>query len=242
MDLYIVTGASRGLGHALATALSARPETRVVGISRGGLQPGSVWRDIRADLATDAGQSAGAEAIVAALGEGPWARAVLVNNAGVVEPLAVIGRADPGEIRRSVAVNLTATIVLMNAFLGASSGIATRRVINISSGAGRRPMAGGGTYCAGKAGMDMISRAAALEAESSQPGVTVTSLAPGIIETGMQVAARGASEAEFPSAPMFRSFKSENLLKTPDEVAARIIALERAGKLPPGIADLRELA
>ena len=87
----------------------------------------------------------------------------------------------------------------------------------------------------------MISRVAAFEAETAGAGVTVTSLAPGIIETDMQAVARGASDELFPSAPQFRAFKSQNLLKSPAEVAERIIALERAGKLPPGIADVREL-
>jgi len=242
MDLYIVTGASRGLGHAIAMQLCAARDTRVLAISRAGMRDGPPWRDLRADLATEAGQTAAADAITAALAAEKWQRAVLINNAGVVEPLAVVGRTGATEIRRSIAVNLTAPFVLMNVFLAGSPPVATRRVINISSGAGRRPIAGSGAYCAGKAGLDMISRVAALEAESSTVPVSVCSLAPGIIETDMQGVARGASDEQFPSAPMFRSFKSENLLKTPDEVAARILALERAGKLPPGIADIRELS
>jgi NAD(P)-dependent dehydrogenase (short-subunit alcohol dehydrogenase family) len=246
MDLYVVTGASRGLGRALVEHLCTAPETRVLAISRSGMpagvHAGPVWRDVRADLATDTGQIAAAQAIESALAAEKWGRAVLINNAGVVEPLAVTGRADPAQIQRSIAVNLTAAVVLMNAFLGAARDVATRRVINISSGAGRRPMIGSGSYCAAKAGMDMVSRVAALEAESAGAGVTITSLAPGIIETDMQVLARGASDEQFPSAPAFRAFKAQNLLKTPVEVAERIIALERTGKLPAGIADVRELS
>jgi NAD(P)-dependent dehydrogenase (short-subunit alcohol dehydrogenase family) len=240
MDLYIVTGASRGLGFALAAQLSADRDTRVVSISRAGFS-GAAWRDVRADLATDDGQRATSDAIASALAAERWSRAVLINNAGMVEPLAVVGQADPAEIRRGIAVNLTAAIVLMNAFIGQSPRVATRRVINISSGSGRRPIAGSGTYCAAKAGMDMISRVAVAEAEGAGTNITVTSLAPGIIDTDMQVTARSASEAQLPSVAMFRSFKSDNLLKSADEVAARIIALERAGKLPAGVADLREL-
>ncbi|MFS8085118.1 MAG: hypothetical protein ACMG6H_05770 [Acidobacteriota bacterium] len=47
---------------------------------------------------------------------------------------------------------------------------------------------------------------------------------------------------QFPDVERFRAFKSEGLLKSADEVARKIIALERAGKLPSGIADLREIA
>jgi NAD(P)-dependent dehydrogenase (short-subunit alcohol dehydrogenase family) len=240
MDLYVVTGASRGLGFALATQLSARSDARVVTISRAGFA-GATWRDIRADLGTEAGQNAAIGAIVSALGSEPWSRAVLINNAGTVEPLAVVGEADVASVRRNIAVNLTAAIVLMDAFIGNSSRIAKRSVINISSGSGRRPIAGTGSYCAAKAGMDMISRVAALEAETAGAPITVTSLAPGIIDTDMQVTARSATEKALPSVAMFRTFKADNMLKTADEVAARIIALERSGKLPAGIADVREL-
>ena len=242
MNLYIVTGASRGLGLALAQQLSVDGDTRVVGVSRAGAGAGNAcWRDVRTDLGTAEGQDAAAAAIVAAAREAAWDRAVLINNAGMLEPLGQNGALEADDIRRSIAVNLTASMVLMNAFLSATAGIRGRAVVNISSGSGRRPVAGSGAYCAAKAGLDMASRVAALEAESRGERVTITSLAPGIIDTDMQGVARAATEDDFPDVARFRAFKSDGLLKTSDEVAAKIIALERAGKLPAGIADLREL-
>jgi NAD(P)-dependent dehydrogenase (short-subunit alcohol dehydrogenase family) len=133
-------------------------------------------------------------------------------------------------------------MVLMNAFLVGSAHVPVRSVVNVSSGSGRRPIAGSGAYCAAKAGLDMASRVAALEVEAAGVPVTITSLAPGIIDTDMQVVARAADVAEFPDVERFRAFKSEGMLKTADEVARRIITLERAGKLPSGIADLREIS
>ena len=243
MNLYIVSGASRGLGLAFARLLAAESETRVVGISRAGL-PTDVpaWRDIRADLGTNEGQIAAAEGIGAALSVEAWSRAVLINNAGVLEPFGVAGQVDPASLQRNIAVNLTAAMVLMNAFLVGSIAAATRSVINVSSGSGRRPIAGSGAYCAAKAGLDMASRVAALEVEGAGTPVTITSLAPGIIDTDMQVLARAADAAQFPDVERFRAFKSGGMLKSAEDVARTIIALERAGKLPPGIADLRELS
>jgi benzil reductase ((S)-benzoin forming) len=243
MNLYIVTGASRGLGLALARMLAAESGTKVVGISRAGLPKDIVaWRDIRADLGTNEGQIAAAEGMSAALSAEAWRRAVLINNAGIIEPFGVAGQVDAASLQRNIAVNLTAAMVLMNAFLVGSTQVPARSVVNISSGAGRRPIAGSGAYCAGKAGLDMASRVAALEVEAAASPVTITSLAPGIIDTDMQVVARGATAAQFPDVERFRAFKSEGLLKSADVVARKIIALERAGKLPPGIADLRELS
>jgi benzil reductase ((S)-benzoin forming) len=243
MNLYIVTGASRGLGLALSSALAADASVRLVGISRAGLPATlSAWRDLRADLGTDEGQEAAAAAIAAALGAQTWLRAVLINNAGIIEPFGVAGQVDAAALRRSIAVNLTAPIVLMNAFLAGSAAVPIRSVVNISSGSGRRPVAGSGAYCTGKAGLDMASRVAALEVEGAAHPVTITSLAPGIFETDMQVVARAALADQFPAVETFRAFKTQGMLKTPEEVARKIVDLERAGKLPAGIADLRELS
>lgn len=242
MQLYIVTGASRGLGLALAQQLAAENDTRVVGISRGGA-PASValWRNVIADLATPAGQSVADAAISDALASEKWDRAVLINNAGLLEPLGINGALAAADIQRCIAVNLTAAMVLMNTFLAEPAGDGTRAVVNISSGSGRRPIPGSGAYCAAKAGLDMASRVAALEMEARGRRVVICSLAPGIIDTDMQVVARGATEEQFPPVAQFRAFKTNGMLKSSDEVAAKIIALEHAGKLPSGIADVREL-
>ncbi|MEP7084091.1 MAG: SDR family NAD(P)-dependent oxidoreductase [Betaproteobacteria bacterium] len=243
MDLYIVTGASRGLGLAFARQLAADPAHCVLGISRAGVPAGvAAWRDLRVDLGTRSGLAAGAAGIVAAFAAQSWTRAVLINNAGMIEPLGIRGRIDAARLQQNIAVNLIAPMVLMNAFLGASMAVPARSVINISSGSGRRPMAGSGAYCAAKAGLDMASRVAALEEERTSNPARITSLAPGIIETDMQVAARNAKEEEFPEVARFRAFKSEGLLKSADEVARKIILLDREGKLPAGIADVREIS
>jgi benzil reductase ((S)-benzoin forming) len=168
MNLYIITGASRGLGLAMARMLAAESGTKVVGISRAGLPKDiPAWRDIRVDLGSNDGQIAAAEGMRAALSAEIWRRAVLINNAGVLEPLGVGGQVDAASLQRNIAVNLTAAMVLMNAFLFGSGQVPARGVVNISSGMGRRPIAGSGAYCAAKAGLDMASRVAALEIEAA---------------------------------------------------------------------------
>jgi benzil reductase ((S)-benzoin forming) len=242
MDLYIVTGASRGLGHALASQLAADAGARTAGVSRRGAADIPLWRDVRADLGTAEGQDIAIAAIRDAMRAEQWSRAVLINNAGILDPIGVVGALDVGMIRASAMINLAAPIALMSAFIAALAERETKgSVINISSGSGRRPIPGSGVYCATKAGLDMASRTAVLEVEAKQRPVVITSLAPGIFETDMQVVARSKTIEEFPSVESFRAFKSQNLLKTPAEVAAKIIALDKAGKLPAGIADLREL-
>ena len=141
-------------------------------------------------------------------------------------------------------MNVTAPLVLMNRFLRATSPVELRRVINISSGAGRRPIFGWSAYCASKAALDMASRAAALEARTREQAVHVVSLAPGVIDTPMQGIVRGASQEQFVDVERFRKMKEEGVLRPADDVARDILALEAAGRLDnaEAVLDLRELA
>jgi benzil reductase ((S)-benzoin forming) len=168
---------------------------------------------------------------------------VLVNNAGVISPVGMVDRVEAIDLERALAVNFTAPILLMRRFLIATATSAKlRRVINISSGAGRRPIFGWGAYCAAKAGIDMVSRVAALEAQTAHTGVQVVSLAPGVIDTPMQGVVRSATPEEFVDVERFRQMKADGELRDPVEVAAEILRHERSGKLfAEPIADLRTL-
>ena len=237
----IVTGVSRGLGEALAAQLLERG-CRVVGIGRGtsARLAGERYTFVKCDLgdaAALAERAAPAFARIAA--ERPDA-ICLINNAATLEPVGVLGTLGSVDIARSITVNLVAPIGLSSLFCKTfDDGAMDRRIINVSSGAAQSTLPGESLYCIAKAGLEMLTRSlAAVHASTSFRAIT---LRPGIIDTDMQVAARGASEADLPSVGMFRSFKSENQLKTPDEVAAKIIALEREGRLPAGVADIREL-
>ena len=118
-----------------------------------------------------------------------------------------------------------------------------RDSINISSGAGRRPIFGWSAYCAAKAGLDMATRVAALEASTRARPVEAVSLAPGVIDTGMQSVVRGASQEDFVDIERFRAMKAAGELRRPEDVAADILRLEAAGRLTgDAVLDLRQLA
>jgi benzil reductase ((S)-benzoin forming) len=140
-------------------------------------------------------------------------------------------------------VNLVAPMQLMRRFLRATAGVPLRRIINISSGAARRPIFGWSAYCAAKAGLDMASRCVALEAATRGLNVEVASLAPGVIDTPMQETVRGATAEQFVDVERFRQMKAEGALRPAAEVAADILRLEAAGKLRgEAIQDLRQIA
>jgi len=232
MNLYIVTGTRRGLGEALAKRIAADKRNELVGLSRP-----------EVDLADPAGIARAFEAIARRIGGTAYEKAVLINNAGVIEPVAPLDRADPGEIERNLAVNLVAPMVLMRLFLGATEHVKLRRVINISSGAGRRPIFGWSAYCAAKAGLDMATRVVALEAQVRGLAIEAVSLAPGVIDTGMQGTVRSVSAEDFVDVERFRQMKAEGALRPADDVAADILAAERDGRLTgDAVLDLRALA
>ena len=243
MNLYIVTGTTKGLGKALADRIALDPDNELIALARApdGAIPGGVCFEV--DLEDTAAIDAIADRITQRLRGKHYAKAVLINNAGIVVPVAPLERADPYDIERNLVVNLVAPMLLMRRFLAATREVALRRIINISSGAARRPIFGWSAYCAAKAGLDMASRAVALESETRGMAIEVSSLAPGVIDTEMQEAVRGASAEDFVDVERFRALKTEGALRPAGDVAADILRLEAEGKLRgDAIQDLRTLA
>lgn len=232
MNLYIVTGTRRGLGEALAKRIASDKDNELVALSRP-----------EVDLADSASLARAFDAIEARIKGRSYAKAVLINNAGIVEPVAPLDRADPADIERNLVVNLVAPMVLMRRFIAATAHVPLRRVINISSGAGRRAIYGWSAYCAAKAGLDMATRVVALEAQGRGMPLEAVSLAPGVIDTGMQDVVRGASAEEFADVERFRQMKAEGQLRPADDVADDILRAEREGRLKgDAVLDLRTLA
>lgn len=239
MNLYLVTGATKGLGLELARQIAAVPDNRLVTMGRA--KPDGA--NIEVDLADPAALGRACDELERRIAGATFARAVLFNNAGVISPVGPLDRVDAAALERNLAVNFTAPILLMRRFLLATAAVPLRRVVNISSGAARRPISGWAAYCAAKAGLDMASRVVALDAQGRGLAVEVSSLAPGVIDTPMQETVRGASEEDFADVERFRTMKADGTLRPPADVAADILRLEAAGRLSGDpIQDLRQLA
>ena len=243
-NLYIVTGTTRGLGEALARRIAMDKDNELIAIARAPDAdiPGGVL--FGADLADLSAVERTCARIAARIRGQRYEKAVLINNAGIVQPVAPLERADAADLERNITVNLVAPMLLARAFLRDTQGVAkVRRIVNISSGAGRRPISGWSAYCAAKAGLDMATRVIALEAESRGLAIEAVSLAPGVIDTAMQERVRGASAEDFADVDRFKQMKSGGTLRTADAVAADILRAEGSGRLGNApVADLRELA
>ncbi len=248
-DLFILTGASRGMGLAMAEQLLS-PRHVLLCISR----------HTNAALAAQA-KTLGApleqqtlnlqDPLLAASALTQWLKeassrqftsATLINNAGTIPTIAPLSDSDPVELSQALRVGLEAPMLLTSAFLKATlSWGVPRRVLNISSGLGRRAMASQAAYCAAKAGMDHFTRCLALDEALQTNGAKVCSLAPGVIDTDMQVQLRTANPADFPDQANFTRLKNGGQLSSPSDAAKQVLAFlfrPEFGTTP--VADVRE--
>ncbi len=168
--------------------------------------------------------------------------ATLINNAGVLPRIAPLSESDPQELVNAMRVGLEAPLLLTSAFLRATQDwLIPRKVLNISSGLGRRAMASQAAYCAAKAGMDHFTRCAALDEAQKAHGAKLCSLAPGVIDTDMQVQLRSTDPALFPDVNNFAQLKSSGNLASPQAAAASVLGwLERADFGQHPVADVRD--
>lgn len=247
--LTVLTGASRGMGLAMARQLLAAGHDLLC-ISRktnDALQAeaqrlGRRCEQWPQDLARGDVPAGRLDTWLLAQDIGNLATVTLINNAGLIPRIAPLDEIPMAELKDALRVDLEAPMLLTSVFLHATANWkARRRVLNISSGLGRRAMASQALYCAAKAGMDHFTRCVALEQEKAANGARVVSLAPGVIDTDMQVQLRGADPARFPDRGNFVGLKEKGVLASPEEAAARVLAyLDRPDFGSNPVADVRD--
>jgi 3-oxoacyl-[acyl-carrier protein] reductase len=220
-DIALVTGASRGIGRAIATALGSAGAT-VVGtatsregadaiggaLAEAGFSGRGLMLDVRSDKSVEAvcGEVANREGAVT----------ILVNNAGVTRD-GLLLRMKIEDWQQVLDTDLTSLYRTSRACLRGMMKARRGRIVNIGSVVGLMGNAGQANYCAAKAGLVGFTRALAREVGSR--GITVNAVAPGFIETDMTAALsaeqRGAMEKQIPL----------ERLGTVEDVAAAVLFL-----------------
>ena len=240
----IVTGHTRGLGASLAEQLLTRG-VAVLGLSRSRHATlkerfPALLDEIELELAdptrisqwvaTDALRDfvSGAQSVL------------LINNAGMVQPIGPIEGQNAADIATAVSLNVATPLMLASALAAASVDATDRRIMHISSGAARNAYPGWSIYCATKAALDHHARAVALDANRA---LRICSLAPGVIDTNMQAEIRSSGEEQFPMREKFEDLKRNGQLSTPEQCATQLLAYafsDAFGQTP--VADIREVA
>ena len=245
MHLTILTGASRGLGAAMAEQLLKQGH-RLLTISR---HVADLWvvqgADLEQwpmDLADPGPAAARLEAWLRAQAALSPVSVTLINNAAMVSPPGPLSNTTDHDLSQALRVGLEAPLLLSAAFLRATADwTVPRRLLFISSGLGRRAMAGAATYCAIKAGLDHLARALALEESAQAHGARVVSLAPGVIDTDMQVQLRSADPALFPERDRFVALQTAGQLDSPAQAATKVLTyLARSDFGAQPVADVRD--
>jgi benzil reductase ((S)-benzoin forming) len=236
-DYYIVTGTSRGIGEALAKQLLGA-NTVLTCISRN-LNPGlgveamiKKWplTDIALDLNRHDQIAATLRDVFREIDLDDVASITLINNAGIIHPIRRVGDVDSAaKIARSVGVNLTAAMIVTDAFIHETVDMhVPRKVVFLTTGAARRIVKGWSAYCASKAGLEMYVRVLAEEQADMPNPVKLMAFSPGVVDTEMQTEIRNADPNEFPELEKFKAYKENGQLLNADEVAATIIGLIHA--------------
>ena len=221
----IVTGASRGIGAAVARWLGSKgANVAIVARSENALQ--NIALEIRElggtalVIAADVADSTACRSIVEQTLDRFQGLNGLVNNAGILKPMETVAHARAEDWRYNIAVNLLGPTYLSMAALPTlrrSCG----RIINISSGAAHHVIAAASAYCAAKAGLNQFTRVFAAE----EKALTIIAVRPGVVDTQMQ--------------KLLRELGPE---KMPPEQAEYYLNLKATGRLEPAAVPARSVA
>lgn len=186
-QVVAITGASRGIGAAAARVFAAAG-ARVALLARTGDEIAALADSIGPAALALPCDVADAGAVAAAVGQiVAWGGRldVLINNAGVIEPIARIDSADPADWGRAIDINLKGVFHGLRAAIPVMRAQGAGTILTVSSGAAHNPLEGWSAYCASKAGAAMLTRAAHLE--EGAHGLRIMGLSPGTVATEMQV-------------------------------------------------------
>jgi 3-oxoacyl-[acyl-carrier protein] reductase len=220
-EVALVTGASRGIGHAIALAL-AKSGARVIGTATSAEGAAKITAALASHgynghgAVLDAGDGRSIDALVAELDAAGELPTILVNNAAITRDMLLL-RMKQEDWDKVIATNLTAVFRLSKACVRRMMKERRGRIINLTSVVGLTGNPGQANYAAAKAGVLGFTKSLAQELASR--GITVNAVAPGFIDTDMTRALNEQQRATLlQQIPMAR-------LGTPADIAAAVLFL-----------------
>ncbi|WP_166418051.1 SDR family oxidoreductase [Cochlodiniinecator piscidefendens] len=183
----LITGASRGIGEAAARAfanaganvvLMARSQEAIANLA---LEIGDHVLAVPGDVSRHNDVVNAVNAAVSKFG----GLDILINNAGVIDPIEMMRSSDPEEWGRVMDINIKGVYYGMRAALPVMEAAGAGTIITISSGAAHNALEGWSAYCTSKAGAAMLTKCG--HKESGSRGVRIMGLSPGTVATQMQL-------------------------------------------------------
>jgi benzil reductase ((S)-benzoin forming) len=244
VNLYIVSGASKGLGSSLAIDF-ASTNTFLILISRNQKQLSSVAEECRKrgavvytifkDISDESFRIELVD-IFKDIDLPKINKFYLVNNASIIDPISSLVNLNWANQSSLININLTSAIWLSSELLRLSKKYLPEEtyIINISSGVSLKPISGWGLYCISKAGINMLTSCIALETELFPNKVYSIAINPGALNTDMQKSIRNADIEESPITSKFKKMHDDGLLKNPEDVSKKIIEIIRKKEFENG--------
>lgn len=238
MKYAIITGTSKGLGASIARKFLDKG-IEVIGIARSENEELSQYASkLDADyhhLNCDLSEIEEVETIFSAIAQDIFQEGtksvVLINNAGVVNPINQAGQYQSAELVKHVNINLVAPMTTVNVFMKAAEATGIRlTAVNVTSGAANRSVYGWSAYGTTKAGLNRYTSTVALEQEEKETGNLALLFDPGIMDTEMQKDIRSYPEEAFKDVEKFKGYKESNSLREPDVVADLLISILESEK------------
>lgn len=215
MQLAIITGASRGLGAALVRILEQDPNYQIV----------AVVRDVKAHessarvtyIQLDLRNLDSAVEFATQVSLKPISAVTFFSCAGVISPICQSEQITPTDITTAFTVNSFAPFMVAATLAARTKQLGIKlKIINVSSGAARRPIEGWAAYCGSKSASEALFHV--LEKEQTQ--LSINNYDPGVIDTLMQKEIRDSS---CPDAPSFQAKYEDSSLQSPAEAAQRLL-------------------
>jgi benzil reductase ((S)-benzoin forming) len=209
--LALITGTGGGIGKALAELLLDK-NYKVVGYSRTNKIIHTSFTFIKIDLSN----LSATEKLI--FPEANKSEVLLVNNAATIGTIVPFNKKTTKDIITEYQLNLISPTLLSQKFISTYKKN-SKLLINIGSGAANSPIPSWSTYCATKAGLDMLTQ---VIAEENHENLTVFSVHPGIVDTNMQKKIRETKPDLFPLLSKFTSYYNNNELENTETVAKKL--------------------
>ena len=241
----VITGASAGLGKAMAIQ-SAKYSVDVALLARSADKLKKVAEEIRAIgvnaivIPTDVSDESQVVAAFELIRKEWGVVDVLINNAGVIQPIAPLHEVDADELEKLLKINIFGSFITTREALKMMRLQKWGVIVNISSGAAYKPYPGWSAYGSSKAALDMMTKVATVE--NKDANICIFGIAPGVFESNMQQTIRQTPIDKFPLLQRFIEMHEKGYLADPADVGNLIvqIAINAWAELNGKITDIRD--